>query len=80
MTTNKLVGIPGDKGEEHQLIVAWTKDTEKSHKTLEEITLWYAIGEETSYMSFWRRRGYGGRYKWGRDDCIENGDWEDFSG
>lgn len=79
-TTDKLVGIPGNIQEEYQIILGWTKDTEKKHETLEEITLWYAIGEETSYMSFWRRRGYGEGYKWGRDLCIENGEWENFSG
>lgn len=79
-TTDRLVEIPGRKKEEYKMILRWTKDTERKHERLEEITLWYAIGEESSYMSFWTRRAYGLGYKWGRDKCIKNGDWEDFSG
>jgi hypothetical protein len=79
-TTDKLVGMPGNMQEEYRMILSWTKDTEKKRETLEEITLWYAIGEETSYMSFWTRRGYRRGYRWGRDNYIENGEWENFSG
>lgn len=62
------------------MILRWTKDAERKHEVLEDITLWYAIGEETSYMSFWRRRAQGQGYKWGRDRRIKNGGWDDFSG